>query len=155
MIKSMRDIFKMNLLVMLYLSCNLTWSRKGRVTEEYGHNKLYHLSNIMFMVHNISNRLMIRWPPKCCCFVPTEMKLGPQFNKKDDILPVWEIPLWRSDDRLISTMGFPILVRWHLCIELGPWLQPLETIAVGKPSMPYAIPTRSSSSHTHDMVGWD
>ena len=26
----------------------------------------------------------------------------------------------RSYDRLISTMGFPILVRRHLCIELGP-----------------------------------
>ena len=25
-----------------------------------------------------------------------------------------------SYDRLISTMGFPILVRWHLYIELGP-----------------------------------
>ena len=67
---------------MWYLSCNLTWYRKGRVTEEYGHNKLYHLSNIMFMVHNISNRLMIRWPPKCCCFVPTEMMLGPDSIKR-------------------------------------------------------------------------
>ena len=28
----------------------------------------------------------------------------------------------RSYDRLISTMGFPILVRWHLYIESGPWL---------------------------------
>ena len=27
----------------------------------------------------------------------------------------------RSYDRLISTMGFPILVRWHLYIESGPW----------------------------------
>ena len=26
----------------------------------------------------------------------------------------------RSWDRLISTMGFPILVRWHLYIESGP-----------------------------------
>ena len=26
-----------------------------------------------------------------------------------------------SLDRLISTMGFPILVRWHLYIEPGPW----------------------------------
>ena len=24
-------------------------------------------------------------------------------------------------NRLISTMGFPILVRWHLYIEVGPW----------------------------------
>ena len=27
----------------------------------------------------------------------------------------------RSYDRLISTMGFPILVWWHLYIESGPW----------------------------------
>ena len=27
----------------------------------------------------------------------------------------------RSYDRLISIMGFPILVRWHLYIESGPW----------------------------------
>ena len=29
----------------------------------------------------------------------------------------------RSHDRLISTMGFPILVRWHLYIESGPSTQ--------------------------------
>ena len=27
----------------------------------------------------------------------------------------------RSYDRLISTMGFPILIRWHLYIESRPW----------------------------------
>ena len=32
--------------------------------------------------------------------------------------PIVEIR--RSYDRLISTMGFPILVRWHLYIETGP-----------------------------------
>ena len=32
--------------------------------------------------------------------------------------PIVEIR--RSYDRLISTMGFPILVRWHLYIESGP-----------------------------------
>ena len=33
--------------------------------------------------------------------------------------PIVEIR--RSDDRLISTKGFHILIRWHLCIESGPW----------------------------------
>ena len=33
--------------------------------------------------------------------------------------PIVEIK-W-SYDRLISTMGFPILVRWHLHIESAPW----------------------------------
>ena len=28
---------------------------------------------------------------------------------------------YTSYDRLISTMGFSILVRWHLYIESGPW----------------------------------
>ena len=31
----------------------------------------------------------------------------------------------RSYNRFNSTMGFPILVRWHLYIESGPWLQSL------------------------------
>ena len=33
--------------------------------------------------------------------------------------PIMEIR--RSYDRLISIMGFPILVRWRLYIESGPW----------------------------------
>ena len=34
-------------------------------------------------------------------------------------IPIVEIR--RSHDRLMSTMGFPIPVRWHLYIESGPW----------------------------------
>ena len=34
--------------------------------------------------------------------------------------PIVEIR--RSYDRLFSTMGFPILVRWYLYIESGPWI---------------------------------
>ena len=30
------------------------------------------------------------------------------------------VEIRRSYDRLISTMGFPILIRWHLYIESGP-----------------------------------
>ena len=48
---------------------------------------------------------------------------GPWFNKKYHLTsignPMEEIR--RSYDRLISTMGFPILVRCHLYIESGPW----------------------------------
>ena len=45
---------------------------------------------------------------------------------KNAILPVMSIgnpiaEIRRSYDRLISTMGFPILVRWNLYIESGPW----------------------------------
>ena len=32
------------------------------------------------------------------------------------------VEIRRSYDRLISTMGFPILVRRHIYIESGPWL---------------------------------
>ena len=32
------------------------------------------------------------------------------------------VEIRRLYDRLISKMGFPILVRWHLYIESGPWL---------------------------------
>ena len=31
------------------------------------------------------------------------------------------VKIRRSYDRLISTMGFPVLVRWHIYIESGPW----------------------------------
>ena len=44
---------------------------------------------------------------------------GPWFNGKMSFYqPIVEIR--RSWDRLISTMGFPILVRWHLYIEQAP-----------------------------------
>ena len=33
--------------------------------------------------------------------------------------PIWEIR--RSYDRLISTLGFSLLVRWHIYIEAMPW----------------------------------
>ena len=37
------------------------------------------------------------------------------------------VAIRRSYDRLISTMGFPILVRWHLYIESGPsWISMTE-----------------------------
>ena len=52
------------------------------------------------------------------------MRTGGLVQYKDVILPVYENPIveiiW-SCDHLISTMGFPILVRWHFYIESGPW----------------------------------
>ena len=38
----------------------------------------------------------------------------------------------RSYDRLLSTMGFPILVRWHLYIESGPWSHQPECRHISK-----------------------
>ena len=48
---------------------------------------------------------------------------GPLFNIK---MPSYQYgkchsEIRRSLDRLISTMGFAILVRWHLYIDLAPW----------------------------------
>ena len=44
-------------------------------------------------------------------------------NIEPVVLPVYEIPSWRCDDRLISIMGFPILVRRHLYIESRSWIK--------------------------------
>ena len=45
--------------------------------------------------------------------------------------PIMEIR--RSYDRLISTMGLPILVRWHLYIESGPTLLTVHTLLLFYP----------------------
>ena len=39
----------------------------------------------------------------------------PSYLIENPIMEIW------SYDRLISTMGFPLLVRWQLYIESGPW----------------------------------
>ena len=46
----------------------------------------------------------------------------------------------RSYDRLISTMGFPILVRWHLYIESGPC------------KFPHTIPLMRKAFPCHDVI---
>ena len=35
-----------------------------------------------------------------------------------------------SSSHLISTMGFPILVRWHLYIASGPWFSKRSAVSV-------------------------
>ena len=49
--------------------------------------------------------------------------LGPDSIKRCHLTSIGNpiVEIRRSYDRLISTMGFPILVRWHLYIESGPW----------------------------------
>ena len=51
------------------------------------------------------------------------MYLGPDSIKRCRLISIGNpiVEIRRSYDRLISTMGFPILVRWHLYIESGPW----------------------------------
>ena len=49
---------------------------------------------------------------------------GPWFNIKmsSNSIGIPIVEMRRSYDRLISTMGFHLLVRWHLYIELSPWV---------------------------------
>ena len=54
--------------------------------------------------------------------------------------------IWRSSDRLISTMGFPILVRWHLYIESGPW-----TCSIFSPILTIHTLHHVHSSHCRDV----
>ena len=50
------------------------------------------------------------------------------------------VEIGRSYDRLISTMGFPVLVRQHLYIESGPWLGvPISAVAVLKEPPEHAV----------------
>ena len=66
--------------------------------------------------------------------------------------PVMEIQL--SSDRLISTIGFHILVRWHLYTESGLWWQPflsnwncnsLRPVGKGQTNLTYINLIRSAS----------
>ena len=46
-------------------------------------------------------------------------KSSPHFRKKEIKVDIWTLIQYK-EDRLISTIGFPILVRLHLYIESGP-----------------------------------
>ena len=48
-------------------------------------------------------------------------------------------------DRLISTMGFPILVRWHLHIESGPCVFSVLKMPIGKKVCFLCFPWKNSS----------
>ena len=58
----------------------------------------------------------------------------------------------RSYDRLISTMGFPILVRWHLYIKSGP-LSPVLSTLVLLTGRPAANECRLSCHHIWLLEG--
>ena len=49
---------------------------------------------------------------------------GSWFNKRCHLTSIGNliVDIRQSYDRLISTMEFPILVRWHLYIGSGPWI---------------------------------
>ena len=54
---------------------------------------------------------------------PSSVYLGADSLKRYHLTTIGNpiVEIRRSYDRLISTMGFPILTRWHLYIESGPW----------------------------------
>ena len=101
---------------------------------EFGNKKIrYGYQAAILKVTSLkNNRLLpvaiINMHMKFECGIPKQTWLTPWtlIQYKDDILPVTSIgnpiaEIRRSYDRLISAMGFPILVRWHLYIESGPW----------------------------------
>ena len=59
-------------------------------------------------------------PPPGCWF----NKICHLTSKRNPI-----VEIRRSFDCLISTMGFTILVRWHLYIESGPWFRNITDIS--------------------------
>ena len=59
------------------------------------------------------------------------------------------VEIRRSYDRLISTMGFPILVRSHLYIESGPWLKSSAIIILHP-----ACLDKSLSLVWHSALNW-
>ena len=63
-----------------------------------------------FYLHN-----GISYTGRCHLYIES----GPWFRWYVSGGHLWGFPL----DRLISTMGFPILVRCHLYIESGPWFR--------------------------------
>ena len=73
------------------------------------------------------------------------MTPGGLIQYKDVILPVYIgnpiVEIRRSYDRLISTMGFPKLVRWHLYIESG-------SCCSG------SLWHKASSIHHDDVIKW-
>ena len=57
------------------------------------------------------------------------------------------VEIRRSYDRLISTMGFPILVRWHLYIESGPWKTVVSNVFL---LVSHLLYKEVPSQHGHD-----
>ena len=60
----------------------------------------------------------------------------------------------RSYDRLISTMGYPILVRWHLYIESGTRCSVQEESLYHSCWCPGSLGHHAISSHGIDKVGY-
>ena len=77
--------------------------------------------------------------------------LGPDSIKRWHLTSIGNpiVETRRSYDRLISTMGFPILVRWHLYIESGPRPQWIYNIFVTEQCVSYhTVATTDEARHT-------
>ena len=77
----------------------------------------------------LSEPMIVTLPTHICVTRPQWVKTEITGNAQGpDSIWIWHltsignhiVEIRRSYDRLISTMGFPILVRWHLYIESGP-----------------------------------
>ena len=107
-----------------------SWALSGQARETFG----LHLLLLLDGGHHVVGRGLEAARQTCrkmnlwICNVTMPawdyyMYPGPWFNIRCHLTsignPIMEIR--RSYDRLISTMGFPILVRYKLYIESGPW----------------------------------
>ena len=80
-----------------------------------------------------------------------ENNLGPDSIKRCYLTSIGNpiVEIRRSYDRLISTMGFPILARWHLYIEPGPCsLQFLFIMFVQNPIRPHVKTEQAITTST-------
>ena len=69
--------------------------------------------------------MLALWALLSGCYMPDSLyvtHLSPDLTQRRHLTSIGNpiVEIRRSYDRLISTMGFPILVRWHLHIESGP-----------------------------------
>ena len=80
--------------------------------------------------------LSAKWRPFCLCLNVLTL-LGADSILRCHLTSIGNpiVEIRRPYDHLISTMGFPILVRWHLYIESGPWCWNWNI--AGEPSQSY------------------
>ena len=97
----------------------------------------------MKQCHDVSRKWRLSWPRSICRMIPDSSfyficLISISFNQSPDCRVIWPqglvsiyrchltsignpiVEIRRSADRLISTVGFPILERWYLLSESGP-----------------------------------
>ena len=86
----------------------------------------------VFITTGLYTAYNILWFAACCVAIQSEY-LGPDSIERCHLTSIWNpiVEIRWSYDRLIPTMGFPILVRWHLYIEPTPWIRIYDSLNSG------------------------